>query len=68
LQLPRLLLAEQITRRETCTPPPLVTLDHLELLAGVKPEKLTPAAVRWHGRLELPLHRRHHSEKFPLLG
>jgi hypothetical protein len=31
----------------------LVALDYLELLADVKPEKLEPAAVRWHGRLEV---------------
>ena len=28
-------------------------LDYLDLLAEVKPEKLEPAASRWHGRLEL---------------
>jgi hypothetical protein len=31
----------------------LVLVDYLDLLAEVKPEKLVPAAVRWHGRLEL---------------
>jgi hypothetical protein len=31
----------------------LVALDYLELLAEVKPEKLEPTAVRWHGRLEV---------------
>jgi hypothetical protein len=35
------------------SPSLLVTLDYLELLADVKPEKLGPAALRWHGRLEL---------------
>jgi hypothetical protein len=30
----------------------LDALDYLDLLAEVKPEKLEPAAVRWHGRLE----------------
>jgi hypothetical protein len=35
------------------TPSLLVALDHLELLAEVRPEKLEPAAVRWHGRLEV---------------
>jgi hypothetical protein len=50
------------------TPPPHVALDHLELLAGVKPEKLARAAVCWHGRLDVPMHRRHHRAKFPLLG
>ena len=31
----------------------LIALDYLELLVEVKPEKLEPAAVRWHGRLEV---------------
>jgi hypothetical protein len=31
----------------------LDALDYLDLLAEVKPEKLEPAAVRWHGRLEV---------------
>lgn len=31
----------------------LVALDYLYLLAEVRPEKLEPAAVRWHGRLEV---------------
>ena len=31
----------------------LVAFDYLELLAEVKPEKLEPTAVRWHGRLEI---------------
>jgi hypothetical protein len=35
------------------SPSLLVTLDYLALLAEVKPEKLEPAALRWHGRLEL---------------
>jgi hypothetical protein len=35
------------------TPSLLVALDYLELLAEVKPEKLEPAAVRWHGRLKV---------------
>jgi hypothetical protein len=35
------------------TPSLLVALDYLVLLAEVKPEKLEPAAVRWHGRLEV---------------
>ena len=35
------------------TPSLLVALEYLELLAEVKPEKLEPAAVRWHGRLEV---------------
>jgi hypothetical protein len=28
----------------------LDALDYLDLLAEVKPEKLEPAALRWHGR------------------
>jgi len=28
-------------------------LDYLDLLAELKPAKLEPAALRWHGRLEL---------------
>ena len=35
------------------TPSLLVVLDHLELLADVRPDKFDRAAVRWHGRLEL---------------
>jgi hypothetical protein len=35
------------------SPSLLVALDYLDLLAEVKPEKLEPAAVRWHGRLEV---------------
>jgi hypothetical protein len=31
----------------------LVALEYLELLADVRPDKFDPAAVRWHGRLEL---------------
>ena len=56
--------ANQFERRATCsrpssrsarlgTPSLLVALDYLELLAEAKPEKLEPAAVRWHGRLEV---------------
>jgi hypothetical protein len=39
--------------REIGTPSLPVALDHLELFAEVRPEKLEPAAVRWHGRLEV---------------
>ena len=31
----------------------LFALDYLALLADLKPERFQPAAVRWHGRLEL---------------
>jgi len=43
----------ELALREMGTPSLLVALDYLELLAEVKPEKLEPAAVRWHGRLEV---------------
>ena len=46
-------VGKQIALREMGTPSPVVALDYLDLLAEVKPEKLEPAAVRWHGRLEL---------------
>ncbi len=39
--------------REIGKPSLLDALDYLGLLAYVKPEKLEPAAIRWHGRLEL---------------
>jgi hypothetical protein len=35
------------------SPSLLVALDYLALLAELKPERFQPAAVRWHGRLEL---------------
>lgn len=31
----------------------LEALDYLALLAEFRPDRLEPAAVRWHGRLEL---------------
>lgn len=31
----------------------LEALDYLALLAELRPDRLEPAAVRWHGRLEL---------------
>jgi hypothetical protein len=34
----------------------------------VKPEKLTPAAVRVHGQLQVPLHRRHTARSSLVLG
>ena len=49
----RNLFQAELALREMGTPWLLVALDYLELLAEVKPEKLEPAAVRWHGRLEL---------------
>lgn len=39
--------------REMGTPPLLVALDYLLLVAEVRPEKAQYAALRWHGRLEL---------------
>ena len=49
----RNLFQAELALREMGTPSLLVALDYLELLAEVKPEKLEPAAVRWHGRLEV---------------
>jgi hypothetical protein len=49
----RNLFAAQIAHREMRDPSLAVALDYLELLADVKPEKLEPAAVRGHGRLEV---------------
>ena len=49
----RNLFQAELAFREMGTPSLLVALDYLELLAEVKPEKLEPAAVRWHGRLEV---------------
>ncbi len=49
----RNLFQAELALREMGAPSLLVALDYLELLAEVKPEKLEPAAVRWHGRLEL---------------
>jgi hypothetical protein len=39
--------------REIGNPSLLDALDYLDLLAETKPEKLEPAAIRWHGRLEI---------------
>ena len=47
----RNLFQAELALREMGTPSLLVALDYLDLLAEVKPEKLGPAAVRWHGRL-----------------
>ena len=49
----RNLFQAELALREMGSPSLLVALDYLELLADVKPEKLEPAAVRWHGRLEV---------------
>jgi hypothetical protein len=50
----RNLWAAEMALREMDHPPSLLlALDYLELLAEVKPEKLSLAAIRWHGRLEL---------------
>ena len=47
------LWAAEMALREIGKPSLLDALDYLGLLAHVKPEKLEPAAIRWHGRLEL---------------
>ena len=49
----RNLFDAQIALREMRDPSLLVALDYLALLAELKPERFPPAAVRWHGRLEL---------------
>ncbi len=49
----RNLFRSELALREMRTPSLLAALDYLELLAEVKPEKLEPPAVRWHGRLEV---------------
>ncbi len=49
----RNLFQAELSLREMGTPSVLIALDYLELLAEVKPEKLEPAAVRSHGRLEV---------------
>jgi hypothetical protein len=49
----RLFFQAELALREMGTPSLLVALDYLDLLAEVKPEKVEPAAVRWHGRLEV---------------
>jgi hypothetical protein len=48
----RNLFMAELSMREMRTVSLLDALDYLDLLAEVKPEKLEPAAVRWHGRLE----------------
>jgi hypothetical protein len=49
----RNLFMAEMALRELRTPSLLDVLDYLELLAVTKPQKLEPAAIRWHGRLEL---------------
>jgi hypothetical protein len=49
----RNLFQAELALREMGTPSLLVALDYLELLAVVRPDKFSVAAVRWHGRLEL---------------
>jgi hypothetical protein len=48
----RNLFQAELAMREMGTPSLLDALAYLDLLAEVRPEKLEPAAVRWHGRLE----------------
>ncbi len=40
-----------MTLREMRNVGPLEALDYLVLLAGLRPERAAPAAIRWHGRL-----------------
>ena len=47
------LWAAEMALREMETPSLSDALDYLALLADLKPEKFEPAAVRWHGRLEV---------------
>jgi hypothetical protein len=47
------LLGAEMTLREIRNVGLLEALDYLVLLAELRPERAEPAAVRWHGRLEL---------------
>ena len=47
------LLGAEMTLREMREVGLLDALDYLVLLAELRPERSEPAAVRWHGRLEL---------------
>jgi hypothetical protein len=47
----RNLFQAELALRELKTVSLLDALEYLDLLAEVRPEKLEPAAVRWHGRL-----------------
>ena len=51
----RNLWAAEVAAKEIGGPPLslLDALDYLALVAEVRPEKLEPAAIRWHGRFEL---------------
>ena len=49
----RNLFGAELAVREMGTLSLLDALDYLDLLAEVKPEKLEPAVIRWHGRLEV---------------
>jgi hypothetical protein len=49
----RNLFQAELALREMGTPSLLDALEYLDLLAEVRPAKLEPAAIRWHGRLEL---------------
>jgi hypothetical protein len=47
------LLGAEMTLREMRNVSLLEALDYLVLLAELRPERAAPAAIRWHGRLEL---------------
>lgn len=47
------LLGAEMTLREMRNVSLLEALDYLLLLAELRPERAEPAAIRWHGRLEL---------------
>jgi hypothetical protein len=49
----RNLFQAEMALREIASPSLLDALAYLDLLVEVKPEKVEPAALRWHGRLEL---------------
>jgi hypothetical protein len=49
----RNVFAVETAMREIGNPSLLDALEYLDLLPEVKPEKLEPAALRFHGRLEL---------------
>ena len=47
------LLSAEMTLREMRSVSLLEALDYLVLLCELRPERAVPAAIRWHGRLEL---------------
>ena len=47
------LLGAEMTLREMGNVGLLEALDYVVLLAELRPERVQPAAIRWHGRLEL---------------